>query len=48
VRNQKRENKSKSTGTNSAIKNVIKKRTVNGTKYCYTPKSLAMLLTKYT
>jgi len=44
MRNQNRKNKSKSTGPN----NAIKKRTVNGTKYCNKSKGWAMLLTKYT
>jgi hypothetical protein len=48
VRYENRENQIKSTGPYSAIKNVIKKTTVNGSKYCYKPNSLAMLLAKYT
>ena len=48
VRNQNRENKSEIAGPNSATKNVVKKGTVNGTKYCNKPNRLVMLLTKYT
>ena len=46
MRNQNRENKSEITGPNSATKNVVKKRTVNGKKYCNKPNSLVIILTK--
>jgi cytidylate kinase len=47
VRYQNRKNKIKSTASNNAIKNDIKKRIVNGTKCCYKTNTLVILLTKY-
>jgi hypothetical protein len=47
-RYENKENKSKSTSPKSAINNMIKERTVKGTKHCYKPNILAMLHTKYT
>jgi len=42
--NQNREIKSETTGANSAIKKVVKERTVNGTKYCNKPSSFGNVI----
>jgi len=46
LRNQNSKNKSEITGPNSATKNVVKRGTVNGTKYRNKPNSLLMIFPK--
>jgi hypothetical protein len=48
VSNENMGNKSETASPNSAIKNVVKKTTVKGTKHCYKPNSFVTSLAKYT
>jgi hypothetical protein len=46
VSNENVGNKRETTGPNSAIRNVVMKTTVKGTKHCYKPNSFVTSLTK--